>query len=336
MDTDIHIKRAILHILDTNAGIPVLSETLLGLPLGIQEYLFKHLTKAMKDPEIKRTQFTDTSGFFCQCFEKYKKDPETLVEVSQDLARLFFDYMTEHVEVPPADLLVVEFTGDRDPYLGILKMNYKHSYIHYVDHDGGMLNDILRQPCCLPTEGQRLEEFVIINVNTRGIFLKEKKYEIDGHREYYLSTQIVQCREALSEKQTFDIVEKAAKRIIEREYNSDVGKLSTVKQVMAEDYETDSAIDIGNIARAAFGNDTSVGEKFKEEVAKRGIVTEKVPVTENIENKIFKKQKFITDSGIEIAIPTDYLTREDIVEFKNNPDGTVSVEIKNIEAFQAK
>ena len=336
MDTEIHVKRAILHILDTNAGIPVLSETLLGIPLGIQEYLCKHLSRAMKDPEIKRTQFTDPEGAFCQSFERYKKDAESLVAVSQDMARQFFDYMLEHVEVPPADLVVVEFTGDNDPYLGVLKMNYKHSYIHYVDHDGGMLNDILRQPCCLPTESQRLDEFVIINVHTRGIFLKEKKYEIDGHRAYYLSEEIVRCREALSEKQTFDIVEKTAKRLIAREYNSDIGKLNAVKQVMAEDYEAGSAIDIGNIARTAFGNDTSVGEKFREEVAKRGVVEEKVPVTDNIEHKIFKKQKFVTDSGIEIAIPTDYLTREDIVEFKNNPDGTVSVVIKNIEGFQAK
>ncbi len=37
MEIDVHVKRAILHILDTGAGIPVLSDTLLGLPIGIQE-----------------------------------------------------------------------------------------------------------------------------------------------------------------------------------------------------------------------------------------------------------------------------------------------------------
>jgi len=56
----------------------------------------------------------------------------------------------------------------------------------------------------------------------------------------------------------------------------------------------------------------------------------KFQVTANIENKIFKKQKFVTDTGIEISIPGDQLSRNDIIEFKNNPDGTISVEIKNI------
>ena len=74
MEIDVHVKRAILHILDTGAGIPVLSDTLLGLPIGIQEYLYKHLTRAMKDPDIKRTQFVDPPSRFCELVQQYKKD----------------------------------------------------------------------------------------------------------------------------------------------------------------------------------------------------------------------------------------------------------------------
>ena len=336
MEIDVHVKRAILHILDTGAGIPVLSDTLLGLPIGIQEYLYKHLTRAMKDPDIKRTQFVDPPSRFCELVQQYKKDGESFTAVSQEIASLLFDFMLENVGVPSADLLVVDFIGDGEPYLGVLKLNYKHSYIHYVDHEAGRLNDILRQPCSLPTEGQRLDEFVIINLNTDQIFLKEKKFEIDDKKEYYLSNRLVLCEDVLSEKQTFDIVEKTVKKIIASEYNGDIEKLNTVKRVIADDYESDSVIDMDSIAQATFGDDFTVKERFREEAAKKGLTQSKVAVSDNIENKIFKKQKFVTDSGIELSIPTDYLMREDIVEFRNNPDGTISVEIKNIEGFVPK
>ena len=78
---------------------------------------------------------------------------DSFTSVSQEIASLLFDFMLENVGVPSADLLVVDFIGDGEPYLGVLKLNYKHSYIHYVDHEDGRLNDILRQPCSLPTEG---------------------------------------------------------------------------------------------------------------------------------------------------------------------------------------
>ncbi|MCG2730726.1 MAG: hypothetical protein L6276_10710 [Acetobacterium sp.] len=35
-------------------------------------------------------------------------------------------------------------------------------------------------------------------------------------------------------------------------------------------------------------------------------------------------------------MPMDQLKRNDIIEFKNNPDGTISVEIKNIGLLNQK
>lgn len=37
-----------------------------------------------------------------------------------------------------------------------------------------------------------------------------------------------------------------------------------------------------------------------------------------------------TDTGIEITFPTDYFENHDYIEVVNNPNGTLSIEIKNI------
>jgi hypothetical protein len=50
----------------------------------------------------------------------------------------------------------------------------------------------------------------------------------------------------------------------------------------------------------------------------------------------YSKQKFKLDNGIEITIPSEIYENKEMVEFINNPDGSVSVLIKNIESILNK
>ena len=43
-----------------------------------------------------------------------------------------------------------------------------------------------------------------------------------------------------------------------------------------------------------------------------------------------KNQKIKTDTGIELTFPTEYSENSHFIEFVNKPDGTISIEIKNV------
>ncbi len=335
MKLEISINKAILHVLDTNATIPVLSDQLLKMTVLVKEYVEKHVERSLKDPETKRTVFRAGSPFR-EKIQDYQNNPHDLVRVSSEIAQLFFDFMLENIEIPSADLVFVDFNVDHETYLGILKFNYKQGYIHYVNTENGLINDILVQPCVLPTESQKLDEFILINLATEAVLLKEKKFPINNEKDYYISNQLIFCEPAISEKAAFDIIDKTVREVIGREYGGDYEKLNAAKTVLAEDYETESEIDVENIAKAVFDGDMTIQEQFKESLEEKGVYDKKIPVTANIEKKIYGKQKFITDTGIEISIPMEQLKRNDIIEFKNNPDGTISVEIKNIGLLNQK
>lgn len=335
MKLEININKAILHVLDTNATIPVLSDQLLKMTVMVKEYIEKHVERSLKEPEIKRTVFR-TGSPFREKIQDYQNNPHDLVRVSSEISQLFFDFMLENIEIPSADLVFVDFNVDHETYLGILKFNYKQGYIHYVNTENGLTNDILVQPCVLPTESQKLDEFILINLATEAVLLKEKKFAINNEKDYYISNQLIFCEPAISEKAAFDIIDKTVREVIGREYGGDYEKLNAAKTVLADDYEMESEIDVENIAKAVFDGDTTIQERFKESLEEKGVFDKKIPVTANIEKKIYGKQKFITDTGIEISIPMDQLKRNDIIEFKNNPDGTISVEIKNIGLLNQK
>ncbi|WP_303871957.1 nucleoid-associated protein [Acetobacterium wieringae] len=329
MKPEISINKAILHVLDTNASIPVLSDMLLNMTVVVKEYVEKHVSRSLKDPEIKRTVFRVGSPFKERIID-YKNNPHELTRVSCEISQLFFDYMLENIEIPSADLIFVDFNIEHENYLGIFKFNYKQGYIHYVNTDSGLTNDILVQPCVLPTESQKLDEFILINLSSEELLVKEKQYLINNEKAYYISSQLIFCEPAISEKEAFDIVDKTVKEVIVREYGGDYEKLNAVKTVLAGDYETENEIDVDNLAKVVFDGDSTIQDRFRSSLEEKGLYDKKIPVTSNIEKKIYSKQKFITDTGIEISIPTDQLKRNDIIEFRNNPDGTISVEIKNI------
>lgn len=87
------------------------------------------------------------------------------------------------------------------------------------------------------------------------------------------------------------------------------------------------------IAEKVFKENITAKMAFKEEVQEQGFVPEAPPVKEvqEISEKKFGKQKFKLSNGIELIVPVDVYRNPDLIEFVNNPDGTISVMIKNVD-----
>jgi len=335
MKHDITLNKAILHVLDTNVIVPVLSNGLLSMSEEITEFITKHIQKAVDDAGVKRTSFRDESPFKIR-IKDYQKHSDELVRISSEIAQLFFDIMVENLTIPSADLLCVDFDLGGENFLGLLKFNYTRSYIHHAKGSKNPVNEILIQPCALPT---KLDEFVLINLSNAAdseILLKEKKYMVNDEKMFYLSDLILLSKPVLSEKEAFSIVDKAVKDIIAKEYNNDYAMVNTAKTVFVDDFITDGGLDTDNIADIVFDGNKKMQAQFKEQLEENGLFDTTVPILSSIENKICSKQKYITDTGIEILIPTEQLKRSDVIEFINNADGTVSVAIKNIGLLSQK
>ena len=73
--------------------------------------------------------------------------------------------MHAHTTIPGADLAVVDFTRDGEPWLGILKWNYKNGYTHYTENvEGAPVNSIIQQRACLPSQSGKVEEGALVNL----------------------------------------------------------------------------------------------------------------------------------------------------------------------------
>ena len=74
-------------------------------------------------------------------------------------------------------------------------------------------------------------------------------------------------------------------------------------------------------------------ERFEEAVRSEEI-PEQVRVKKSVAARMTKSHRIRTDTGIEITFPSEYSSSPEFIEFINEADGTLSIELKNIGSIE--
>lgn len=327
----VSISRAILHILDTSIGVPILSENLMTLGEEMREYIEKHIMKCFNDAELKKTKFINEDGLFFKCIDEYNSKNE-FKKFTNEISEFFYKLIIENPDIKPCDLLFVQANAFNKDYIIIMKLNYKKGYIHHTKEEEGTKNIIIEQPCALPSATQKIDEVIFVDLNSLEVYVKEKKCQVYNEPCYYISKYVLGCKEEKKDKEKVKIITDTTDKIIKEYYDDDMIMKSKVKNIIRENVEESLNINLSQISEQVFDNE-EVKKIYNEEIKIKGIKEPEVKVNYNYANKIKTKQKIVTDEGIEINIPYEMLSNKDKVEFITNKDGTISIVLKNIDSI---
>lgn len=337
MMEQVNIEKLVLHILDNTVGMPVISESEHPNDSDIFDFIQTHIERVFRDINIKNACFENEENEIKALCKEIIDDKENFLNVSKQLAEKLYAIIVNNESIPSCDLVCSLFDGDGTSYLGLFILNYKTSFIHSVEEDEDKkVNKVLKQVTTLPNTNQKIDEFVIINLTDFTISLKEKRYDIDGVKERYLSKYFLKSQTILSDKEKVDIINKTSKKIINDYYDGDIKKMGDMKTAISESIEENDNIDIEEIKEKTFKDNLELRDLYSEELEQRGVTEKNVSVNQNVVKKFAKTQRLVTDDGIELKIPISYLNSQDKVEFINNVDGTVSIVLKNIRDIQDK
>lgn len=336
MTQDIKIDRLVLHILDNQTGIPILSETEHLEDHDIYEFLESHIEKVFRDVNIKKAILNEGNEVRTLC-EQLNQNREDFLNISKNLAEKLYMILEKNVSIPACDLFCVMFSRDGSDFLGLFVLNYKTTYIHHVeDSDNRIMNKVVKQITTLPTTSQSIDEFVVVDLSDYSVLLKEKRYELDGIKDCYISRLFLKAETIMSDKEKMDIVNKTSKKIVKDYYDGDVKKMAEVKTAIAESIEKNDTVDIEHIKKSTFGDNKEMQDMYSEELEVKGLTEKSFTVNGNVVKKISKMQKLVTEDGIEIKIPIAYLNNSEKIEFINNANGTISIILKDIRDIQDK
>jgi len=320
---EIIIHQAILHVLDTTLDAPVLSGGGMELTAEKTAYLQNHIEKLLASDEIRQCRPLPDSAF--------RND---FIDLSCRIAGVLFDYMHAHTTIPGADLAVVDFTRDGAPWLGILKLNYKNGYTHYTETvEGAPVNSIIQQRACLPTQSGKVEEGALVNLTDYSMRLLEKKYDIDGHKEFYLSSVVFQYTQAEPEKKKLQAIQEAAAQAVKDAYEDEPHADAQVAMLIANQAaDNDNQVSVEQVRQQLAEEYPLAAVPFDDYVEKSEVLEEAAaPVTVTPARiRRMESRSIRTANGIEVKIPTELLNSDSELEFLHDPDGSVSLLIKNV------
>ena len=326
---EIIIHQAILHVLDTTLDAPVLSGGGMELTAEKTAYLQNHIEKLLASDEIRQCRPLPDSAF-----RNELEHNQDFIDLSCRIAGVLFDYMHAHTTIPGADLAVVDFTRDGAPWLGILKLNYKNGYTHYTETvEVPRVNSIIQQRACLPTQSGKVEEGALVNLTDYSMRLLEKKYDIDGHKEFYLSSVVFQYTQAEPEKKKLQAIQEAAAQAVKDAYEDEPHADAQVAMLIANQAaDNDNQVSVEQVRQQLAEEYPLAAVPFDDYVEKSEVLEEAAaPVTVTPARiRRMESRSIHTASGIEVKIPTEILSEDSAVEFLHAEDGSVSLLIKNV------
>ena len=326
---EIIIHQAILHVLDTTLDAPVLSGGGMELTAEKTAYLQYHIEKLLASDEIRQCRPLPDSAF-----RNELEHNQDFIDLSCRIAGVLFDYMHAHTTIPGADLAVVDFTRDGAPWLGILKLNYKNGYTHYTETvEGAPVNSIIQQRACLPTQSGKVEEGALVNLTDYSMRLLEKKYDIDGHKEFYLSSVVFQYTQAEPEKKKLQAIQEAAAQAVKDAYEDEPHADAQVAMLIANQAaDNDNQVSVEQVRQQLAEEYPLAAVPFDDYVEKSDVLEEAAaPVTVTPARiRRMESRSIRTANGIEVKIPTELLNSDSELEFLHDPDGSVSLLIKNV------
>lgn len=119
-------------------------------------------TAAASD-ERKTCEFQEGSPFLTYPLH----DLEQFLPTTREIALRLFQYMRIYPDIPAADVLMMQAEIDEQPHFVLLKLNYKESYIHFLQNgEEEKRTSIVRQRTVLPAPGGKGGETFLLNMAT--------------------------------------------------------------------------------------------------------------------------------------------------------------------------
>ena len=334
---EIRIEQAVVHILDSALGMPVLSDGVLDCGSDFSDFLRTHIFRIDASDEVRSCTFEEDSPVY-SLVEEWK--PENFLEASRKIAQELYTIMNQNIDIPPADLLAVEYTVERHQYMALLKMNYKTYYTHLTNADPwGNNNDIIKQKAILPGETQKLSEAALIDLDApQYVRVAEKKYDVNGVKTNYFSKLFLKCKGSLSSKTKLAIVNKAVAEV-QKKYFHESEQFEVqmeTKSILNEELTRQGGFEVPQVVDKIFREHPQMKEEVKEKLEKYHLEEARVEPQNPATTKKFTKQHLMTDTGIELKIPMEEYNNKDRIEFITNSDGTISVLIKNVGSIESR
>lgn len=333
-----NINHAILHIFDAQSAVTVFSEAELEFDTrAVKSFVTKHLKRSRNAADNHPGSFTQESAFAAE-LKRYFFGERTFIDLSQQIAEFLCEQLS-HAEKPSsADILVADFEDDEETrWFAILIMESRMAFMHEVANDAGTVAaKIARHHAILPAPTQKIASYALVRSRDLAVLYQDKPRTIMGADTQLIVDGLLQCTTGTSAKEVIDTVTRAVAEAAEEHGANAAVALAATKAAMVEQVEVDEELPPWDIVDEVFAEEpalqATVRQKLEEEHVPERVSVERA----HAERPSVRSQKIRTDTGIEITFPVEMSKNSEYIAFKNEPNGLISIELRNIGAIESR
>lgn len=335
---DINIQDAVIHVLDSNAGEPILNEYTLELTEDTYNFLYKHIEKIFKNDDLVPAAFNQEKNLVKEIVQDYLNGIDRdIIEISKGLARQLFAIMKCNINIPSCDLIVTSIITDQGPMLGILKLDYVNSFTHQVEfNDDKIAVGLIKHCAALPGGSQRIKQAAFIKPNKEGQKFdlwvlddkKNTKKEDEYSANYFMNSFL--CCSQISDSRTLTKKFINAVEIWTRSnITEDAGQAEKVRSTVKKELINKDSVDVEELSQKLFSNDTDKKQGFEGFIKSNGI-EEEIKLDKDYVKKKLKKVKLKIDNDIDLTIDKEAYNDPSKFEIHHNNDGSINMIIKHV------
>lgn len=330
------VNHAILHILDFESAVNVMSQRELDLDTrAVRSFVTSHLRRARTSGDNKRGAFAEDSAFAGE-LKSFFFGERDFIDLSQQIAEFVFGELAKAEKIESTDVFVADFEDDDDVrWFAVMLMNSRMAFMHEVAREGGEVrNDIARHYAILPSPSQKVASFALVRASTMDVYFQDKKRKIAGEDTFLIPDGLLQCETGVSGKEAIDAVTRVVEQVAEEHGANTAVALAKAKAAVAEAVEEDEELPPWDIVDEAFEDEPVMRDAIKASLQEEHL-PERVPVERaQVERAAVRNHKIRTDTGIEISFPAEMVDNPDYIEFVNEPNGLISISLRNIGSFE--
>ena len=324
------IQSAQLFIFDDGPLSPVMPSRELELTDNVCEYCLSLQRKIRTSELSKATELEDASDVVMEAAALARA--YTHENVTALMNRLIERARRLGMELQGFDVLVFYQEDVEERTVCVCYLPYRSAQVHAVTSgEVGIECSLLRNRYVLPGAGSKLLAGAVMDCETMKLTVKDAPVDTATGKMKLFEDVFFQCKRAFSQVEAIETIKEIACEVA-GEALAPV-KQEAVHRAIADSIEQSGAVDVGFIADQVYPGDGERIERFQAQIYQSGVE----PVMEIESSRLknaFEKVKIATDNGITITMSRKVAEDQRSFRVVNHPDGSISIELMNIQSVK--
>ena len=327
---DIEIYKVFLTTIDATLPCPNRSEIQLDEEDVLYGYIAKLCAASLSETGAVTANYADDDF----AAEIVPKEPEGMEVFVESVSEHIYELVRDNAELRAGSGIFVYFLAEERPFTAMFKLPFQEMFCCRLDSEGNV-SWVLNSKV-MPKGGLRQCEYFVIDPETQSVRLSDTEHYIEDVRCNYLAEHVLQLRVRTSEKKTVETMNEAAVEVIRECYPKEQvpEKIMDYKREVAGRAESSGCVSVACVEETVFADSETAGERYRERMEREQIPREPIAVSPKTERALTRKQKIVTDNGIELLVPVGYLRNPDFVEYVQADDGKITILLKEINSIE--